>query len=83
MRKPQQLTFPGALEAVLSGYEVRSYDEYVLSNRKGNVYCKHVHSDIRPRLINHDEIKLLMNKKFYIVGDTSWESYTTSLFVGE
>ncbi len=79
--KAQQMIFTEALEAVLSGYEVRSYDEYTLINRKGNVYVKHNHSDIRPRLINHDELQLLKDKRWYVLGDNSnWESYTTNLF---
>jgi len=80
MNRAQQIDFPTALEAVLSDNEVRSYDEYILTNRKGNIYVKHSHDDKRPRLINHDEIKLLMNKKFYILGDNgNWPSYLTSL----
>ena len=80
MNKAQQLSFPQALDAVLSGYEVRSYDSYELTNVKGNVYVRHNHCDRRKRLINHDEMQLLKDKKFYVAGDERWESYTTSLF---
>ena len=81
MARSAQMTFPEALDAVLSGNEVRSYDSYELTNVKGNVYVRHNHDDRRKRLIGHDEIKLLMNKKFYLPDcNESWESYTTSLF---
>ena len=79
MNKAQQLSFPQALDAVLSGYEVRSYDSYELTNVKGNIYIRHNHDDRRKRLMNHDELQLLKDKKFYVVGDERWESYTTSL----
>ena len=78
--KPAQLTFPQALDAVLSGYDVYSYDGYKMVNVKGNIYTKHRDDDKRKRLVNHDEIQLLKDKKWYIFGDTAWESYTTSLF---
>jgi hypothetical protein len=80
MNKPAQLNFIQALDAVLSGYEVRSYDSYELTNVKGNIYVRHNHDDRRKRLINHDELQMLKDKKFYVFGDEAWESYTTSLF---
>jgi hypothetical protein len=81
MGKATQMTFIQALDAVLSGYEVRSYDSYELTNVKGNIYVRHNHDDRRKRLINHDELQMLKDKKFYIAGDdASWESYTNSLF---
>ena len=80
MARADQLSFPEALEAVLSGYEVRSYDSYELTNIKGNIYVRHNHDDRRKRLINHDELQMLKDKKFYLPsGEANWESYTTSL----
>ena len=80
MNKKAQMSFIEALDAVMSGYEVRSYDSYELTNVKGNIYVRHNHDDRRKRLINHDELQMLRDKKFYIFPEQNWESYTTSLF---
>jgi len=80
MSKAQRLSLPAAIDATLSGYEVDSYDGYLLRLRKGNLYIKHVDCDRRSRLLNHDELMLIKDKTFYIRGDkNNWESYTTSL----
>ena len=80
MSKKAQMTFTEALDAVLSGYDVYSYDGYKMMNVRGNIYTKHRDNDLKKRLINHDEIQLLKDKKWYVFGDEAWESYTTSLF---
>jgi len=81
MSKKAQMTFPEALDAVLSGEDCFSYDGYKLINVKGNIYTKHRDEDRKKRLLNHDEIQLLKDKKWYVFSDNAnWQSYTKSLF---
>jgi hypothetical protein len=69
--KTQRMNFLNALDYLLTGrYDIRSYDGYILYNKKGNLYIKHK-DDKRKRLINHDELQLMMNKQWYVVGDDS------------
>jgi hypothetical protein len=64
--KKNNLNFVEALDLVMGGNVVYSYDGYRLMNHKGNLYMKHMSEDRRKRLINHDELQLLKDKLFYI-----------------
>ena len=67
--KTTRLNFLQAIDFTLAGrYDIRSYDGYILYNKKGNLYIKHK-DDRRKRLINHDELQLMKDKQFYVVSD--------------
>jgi len=83
MSRVNRVSFTVALEAALSGQKVRSYDGYKLLSKNDNIYVQHEDDDRKKRLLNHDEIQLLKDKKFQVVsGNETWESYLTSLFKG-
>jgi len=78
--KKTKLNVIEALDLVLGGNTVYSYDGYRLTNDKGNLYIKHMSGDRRKRLINHDELQLLKSKQFYIKDIETPKPYTCQLF---
>ena len=79
MRK-NNFDFFQALNLVLGGNTVYSYDGYKLINDKGNIYVRHLADDRKKRLVNQCEIQLLKDKLFYIKDTDELKPYTQNLF---
>jgi hypothetical protein len=70
--RTQQLNFLEAIDFALTGrYEVYSYGGYKLSTDKGNLYIRHTGDDRKKRLVNHCELQLMKEHKWYVKGDDS------------
>ncbi len=78
--KKANLNMFQALDLVFGNMAVFSYDGYVLTNEKGNLYVRHLPDDRKKRLINHDELQLLKEKKFYVKDTDDLTPYTQNLF---